>query len=178
MDRPRIAPGDLIPGAGGVMLVVSLFLPWYGVSFELAGFSKSNSATAREALGSIDMVLFLIALVAIAVVAGRAAGAFPDGPARLTLLTLGALGVLLVLYRIIDIPTDGHVPAHLELSRKGGIFIALAAAAAVAYGGRRTGLQKGRRRPEGRAAVGGLELSESALGRAARGSNPAGAAPR
>lgn len=172
-----MTPGDLLPVAGGVALVVSLFLPWYGVSFEMAGFSKSDSGTGREVLGSIDMVLFLIAVVVIAVVAARAAGALPDGPARLTLLALGALGAVLVLYRIIDIPTDGQVPAHLELSRKGGIFLALAGAAAVACGGRRTGVHKARRRPEGRAAAGGLELRERGVGRAARGSNRAGASP-
>jgi hypothetical protein len=81
------------------------------------------------------------------------------------LLGLGALAVLLVSYRIVDIPTDGHVPDQVDLSRKVGVFIALAGAWAMAYGGWRMNtdsrpepLQKGRRRPEGRAAAGGLEL--------------------
>lgn len=176
MNTSRLTTGGMIAGLGGVMLVVSLFLPWYGVSFEVAGFSKSDSGTGREVLGSIDMILFLIAVIAIAVVAARAAGVLPDGPARLIVLALGALAALLVLYRIIDIPTDGQVPAHVELSRKGGIFVALAGAVAVAYGGRRSRPHKGRRRPEGRAAAGGLELRERG-GRVACGSNRAGAAP-
>jgi hypothetical protein len=170
MDSSRLTSGDVIAGVGAVVLVVALFLPWYGVSVEVAGFSKSDTGTGREVLSSIDMVLFLISAVAIAIVSARAVGALPDArAARMTVLTLGALAVLLVLYRIVDIPTSGHVPEDVELSRKLGIFIALLGAAAVAYGGSR--LHKGRRRPEGRAAVGGLELR---AGRSARGSNRAG----
>jgi len=128
----------MIVAGGGMALVLSLFLPWYGVSVEVADFSKSSSGTGREVLGSIDMLLFLISVAAITVVAARAAGSLADGRARLMELSLGALALLLVLYRIIDIPTAGHVPAHVELSRKGGIFIALVGAGAVASGGRRT----------------------------------------
>jgi hypothetical protein len=168
MDSSRLTSGDVIAGVGAVVLVVALFLPWYGVSVELAGFSKSDTGTGREVLSSIDMVLFLISAAAIAIVAARAVGALPDARAvRVTVLALGALAVLLVLYRIVDIPTSGDVPEDVELSRKVGIFIALLGAAAVAYGGGR--LHKGRRRPEGRAAVGGLELRE-------RGGRPAGQA--
>jgi hypothetical protein len=185
----RLTPRDMIAAAGGAVLVVSLFLPWYGVSFEMAGFTKSDSGTGREVLSSMDMLLFLISLAAIAVVAARAAGAVPDGPARLIELSLGALAVLMVLYRIIDIPTEGHVPDHVELSRKGGIFIALVGAAAITYGGRRTTtksparphrtserLPKGQRRPEGRAAVGGLELRERGGDSRPRGRRASGAA--
>ena len=169
MDTPRLTIGDLIASAGAAVLVVSLFLPWYGVSVDVAGFSKSDSGTGREVLSSIDMVLFLISVAVIAVVAARAAGGLLDRPqARVIMVSLGALALLLVLYRIVDIPTDGHVPAHVELSRKVGIFIALAGAAAVAYGGWRP-VHKGRRRPEGRAAVGGLELSAGGQRGARRG---------
>jgi hypothetical protein len=45
--------------------------------------------------------------------------------------------VLLVLYRIIDIPA-GDVLDEVDLSRKVGIFIALIASGAIAYGGWRT----------------------------------------
>jgi len=72
-------------------------------------------------------------------VAAKAAGALPaELPAPVVLLGLGALAVVLVLYRIIDIPVDGDVPDQVDLSRKVGIFIALIASGAVAYGGWRT----------------------------------------
>ena len=189
MDTSRLTTGDIIAGVGGIVLLISLFLPWYGVSVDIAGVSASESGSGWEALGFIDILLFLISVAAIGIVAARAAGSLPDDiPAPVILLGLGALAVLLVLYRIIDIPVEGDVPAQVDFSRKLGIFIALIGSAAVAYGGWRTNtetprrarrtarhgsavvrslrdLQKGRRRPEGRAAVRGLELRESALAR-------------
>jgi hypothetical protein len=139
MDTSRLTTGDMIAGVGGVVLLISLFLPWYGVSVDIAGVSASTSGSGWEALGFIDILLLLISVAVIAIVAGRAAGALPDDlPAPVLLLGLGALAVLLVLYRIIDIPVDGDIPNQLDLSRKIGIFIALIASAAIAYGGWRT----------------------------------------
>jgi hypothetical protein len=135
MDTTRLTTGDMIAGVGGIVLLIALFLPWYGVSADVAGVSVSVSGSGWEVLGFIDILLFLIAVVAIAVVAGRATNRLPaEVPGSLVLLGLGALAVLLVLFRIIDIPA-GDVPDSVDLSRKIGIFIALIGAAAVAYGG-------------------------------------------
>ena len=49
--------------------------------------------------------------------------------------------MLLVIYRIIDIPTETDVPEGVDLSRKVGIFLALAGAVAVTYGGWRTNME-------------------------------------
>jgi hypothetical protein len=134
MDTTKLTTGDIVAGVGGIVLLISLFLPWYGAS--AGGVSVTGSGW--EVLGFIDILLFLIAVVAIAVVAARAAGRLPaDVPASVVLLGLGALAVLLVLFRLVDIP-GGDVPDGVDLSRKLGIFIALIGAAAVAYGGWRT----------------------------------------
>jgi hypothetical protein len=138
MDTSRLTTGDMVAGAGGVVLLISLFLPWYGVSIDIANVSVSESATGWESLDFIDILLFLISIAAIGVVAARAAGQLPaDVPGAVVLLGLGGLAVLLVLYRIIDIPV-GDVPDEVDLSRKLGVFIALIGAAAIAYGGWRT----------------------------------------
>jgi len=183
MDTSRPTTGDMIAAVGGVVLLISLFLPWYGVSVDITDFSASDSGSGREALGVIGILLYLISIAAVATVVARAAALLPATlPVPVALLGLGALAVLLVTYRIIDIPTDGHVPDQVELSRKVGVFIALVGASAVAYGGWRTarpafdGLHKGRRRPEGRAAVDGLELRGRA--RAGRTGAPRGSRAR
>jgi hypothetical protein len=138
MDTSRLTTGDMVAGAGGVVLLISLFLPWYGVSIDIANVSVSESATGWESLDFIDILLFLISIAAIGVVAARAAGQLPaDVPGAVVLLGLGGLAVLLVLYRIIDIPV-GDVPDEVDLSRKLGVFIALIGAVAIAYGGWRT----------------------------------------
>ena len=136
MDTSRLTTGDIIAGVGGIVLLISLFLPWYGASVDVGGFSASESGNGWEAMSFIDILLFVIALVAIAVVAARATGQLPaEVPAAVVLLGLGALAVLLVLYRIIDIPVEGDIPDEVDLSRKIGVFVALIGAAAVAYGG-------------------------------------------
>jgi hypothetical protein len=138
MDTSRLTTGDMIAGVGGIVLLISLFLPWYGVSIDIANVSVSESATGWESLDFIDILLFLISIAAIGVVAARGAGQLPaEVPAAVVLLGLGGLAVLLVLYRIVDIPA-GDVPDEVDLSRKIGIFIGLIGAAAIAYGGWRT----------------------------------------
>ena len=142
MDTSKLTPVDMIAAVGGIVLLISLFLPWYGVSVDVAGFSASESATGWEVLSLIDIILFLCAVVAVAVVAARAAGALPpDVPAGVVLLAVGALAVLLCVFRIIDIPA-GDVPDEVDLSRKIGIFIALVASAAVAYAGWRANAER------------------------------------
>jgi hypothetical protein len=139
MDTSRLSPGDISAGIGGIVLLVSLWLKWYGVSVSVAGFSASSSASGWEVLSIIDIILFLIALVAIVLVATKAAGALPaDVPVPVVLLGLGALAVLLVLFRIIDTPAPSDLPDQVDVSRKIGIFIALIGAAGIAYGGWRS----------------------------------------
>jgi hypothetical protein len=138
MDTSKLTTGDIVAGVGGIVLLVALFLPWYGVSVDLANVSVSDSATAWEALDVIDVLLFLISVGATGLVAARAGGQLvSDFPTGMVLLGLGGLAVLLVLYRLIDIP-GGDLPDQVDLSRKLGVFIALIGAAAVAYGGWRT----------------------------------------
>jgi hypothetical protein len=150
MDTSRLTTGDMIAGVGGIVLLISLFLPWYGVSVDIADVSVSESASGWEVLGFIDILLFLISVGAIAIVVAKAVGALPaELPAPVVLLGLGTVAVLLVIFRIIDIPTEGDVPEEVDLSRKVGIFIAFIGAAAVAYGGWRTNSESpaGRARP-------------------------------
>jgi hypothetical protein len=155
MRTRRLTAGDLIAGVGGIVLLVSLFVPWYEVNMDIAEFSLSDTGTGREALGSVFVLLFVLSGIALAVVAASAAGALPDQvPEPVVLLGVGALALLLVIYRTVDIPTEGRVPEGVDLSRQAGVFIALIGAGAIVLGGLKHA-QKGRRRPEGRAAVGG-----------------------
>src|SRR5215217_186782 len=110
MDTSRLTTGDMIAGVGGVVLLISLFLPWYGVSVDVAGFSASESANGWEALGFIDILLFLCSAAAIAIVAAKASGALSDDlPAPVILLGLGAAAVAYGGWRTnIESPAGGR----------------------------------------------------------------------
>lgn len=139
----RVTPAVKIAAAGAVVLVVSLFLPWYGITLE-GPFGSSLSgldttASGWEALELIDVLLFLAALVVIAVAAAQATGRELPVPSGRVVAGAALLALALVLYRLIDTPGPS-VPAFLEaagidIGRRFGVFVALAAAVAMAYGG-------------------------------------------
>lgn len=139
MDTSRLGTGDLIAGASGVVLLISLFLPWYGVDLEVAGASIDGDVNAWQAMGFIDILLFLVAVFAISVPLARAAGSLPeDVPAGLAVLVAGGFGLVLVLFRLVDVPGPdvSAIPGDtIEVGRKAGLFVGLIAVAGVTYGG-------------------------------------------
>jgi hypothetical protein len=135
VDTSKLTLGDQIAAASGIALIIALFLPWYGVDVNVGGFSASESANAWEALSFIDILLFLIGLVAIGVPVAKATDSLPaEVPGPLLVLAAGGLGVLLVLFRLIDLPTpDGG--GGVDFGRKFGVFLGLIATAGIAYAG-------------------------------------------
>jgi hypothetical protein len=136
VDTSKLTIGDQIAAASGIVLLIALFLPWYGVDVNVGGFSASESASAWEALSFIDILLFLIALVAVGVPAAKAMDSLPEEvPGPLLILAVGGLGVLLVLFRLLDLPTPDLGGEGVDFSRKFGIFLGLIATVGISYGG-------------------------------------------
>ena len=98
MDLRRLRVGEWITALAGVLLLVSLFAPWYG----------TPDASGWEALAVNDVVLALIAVAAVALLFVTASQAVPTLPIALdALLALVALvGLVLVLFRGVSLP-DG-----------------------------------------------------------------------
>lgn len=140
MDISKLDRGLQIVGGAAIVLLISLFLPWYSVSASLGpGLGKvSDSASAWEALSFIDFLLFLLSAAAIAAVVATAMGKLPELPAPLAQILLGISGVavLFVLFRLIFTPGDGG--GFVDIGRSVGVFIALIAAAAMVYGATQT----------------------------------------
>ena len=124
MDLRRLRAGEWLAGAGGIALIVALFLPWYEAPQSLTGF---------EALTVIDILLTFVALLALALPVLQATQDAPNKPVGDAVLTvvLGGLSVLLVLFRLIDSPIDGATTAV-------GPWVALVATIALTAGGWRS----------------------------------------
>jgi hypothetical protein len=107
----RVDAGATVAAAGGIVLLVSLFLDWYGD--DDAGFS---GWTLFEV---IDLLLAAISLLALSTFVRRAGieTRTPDAP----LLLLGAAAVVLTGSQLIDAP-----PAAFELDPQTGAWLALA----------------------------------------------------
>jgi hypothetical protein len=128
----RLRGGELLAGAGGLVLAVALFLPWFGkvnpfcVSYP--GYSCGRNFHALQAFDFTDVVLVLTAVagIAVAVLAGTSAKTdFQITSASMT-VPLALLATLLVAYRVLE-PVG-------KLDLRAGLFVGLAACTAVTCG--------------------------------------------
>ena len=110
MELSRLRPGELIAAAGGVALLVVMFLDWYAVggttSVGGSDVRISLGLTAWDAFGITDILLALAALIAIGLAVITAARRSPALPVAASVITstTGILATLLVLYRILNQP--------------------------------------------------------------------------
>ena len=134
MDLRRLRVGEWIVGACGVLLLITLFLPWYG----------DPSRTGWEAFSVLDLILALLALAAISVPIVTATHRVPALPLALESLTalFALLGVVLVLVRVLNLPGDAD-------GREIGLWLGLLATLGVFAGGM-IGMRDERRSPRGR----------------------------
>lgn len=113
--------GRLVCGAGGIVLIVSLFLPWAG------GTAGILSGWELWAMADVFLLLVGLAAIGMSLTGGRFGLFRPDLSLRGAADLLGVVAtVLLAGYAIFDFP-DGA-------SREVGVFLALIGAMAVAGG--------------------------------------------
>jgi hypothetical protein len=130
MNLSRVRAADWLAGIGGLILFVSLWLPWYGIDPSafggvVAGQGGVPDATGWEALSEIDVLLALFALPVIGVPISAALSKVPTAPVAFTVVATCAsfLAVLLVLFRLLDQPGSNELVAV-----KYGAWIALVGA--------------------------------------------------
>jgi hypothetical protein len=141
MDLSRLRGGELIAAVSGIVLLIALlFLDWYGIgaSFETplgevgvgAEFGAWDNQGFFGTLANLVILAAGVAAVGLALLTATARTvALPVAASALT-AALGIGAVLMVALRMLLQPFDGSI-VDLEF----GIFVALIAAAAVAYGG-------------------------------------------
>jgi hypothetical protein len=124
MDLRRLRAGEWLLAGAGALLLVSLFLPWYGVS------DGAATRTGFEAFAVLDVVLALIAAGAVAVLPVTAAQRVSAVPLALqSLITVaGLVALVLVLVRVLNLPGDAT-------GREWALWMGLAGAAGVVVGG-------------------------------------------
>jgi hypothetical protein len=142
-----------IAAAGSVALLISMFLPWYEKScFVRAGGALQAAKDSVSAFGAFSFVEAAVLLVAAALTfllyarAERRAFHLPfgDGP---IIAAGGAWVALLIVIRFFDKPGAGGGCGAATVGIQWGAFVALAAAAAIAYAGWRIRMA-GRPEPE------------------------------
>ncbi len=118
MDISKLSRGQLIAGAGGALLIVSLFLSWVSLI--------GASASAFDAFSGMDIIMLVIGIAAVAFAGVTATEASVEVPANAAVV-VGILGVLIVgwaLGWVLEQPSAGF-----------GAWLGLISAGAIAYGG-------------------------------------------
>src|SRR5918998_4874450 len=117
MDTNRLRTGELIAGIAGAVLLIVMFLSWFGapdtvtsggVTIDVGDAAEDlgvdTTVNAWQSFSFIDIILFLTAAVAIGLAVATAMAQKVALPVAASALTagLGILSTLLVLYRLID----------------------------------------------------------------------------
>jgi hypothetical protein len=151
----RLRTGDAISLVAAVLLFVLMFFQWYGTDSGRSGNgglveTVTFSVKGGNAWQTLEVIpIFLMLAIAVAVGAAllRLSGsdwkpAIPPGAA---VCVFGGLAALLILIRIVSPPGLGGEAEGIsfETNLEVGIFLALAAALGIAYGGWRTMADEG-----------------------------------
>lgn len=125
MNNPRANIANLIAAGGAALLIISLFISWFG--------SGDESRSAFGIFSLADIVLFVIGLVAAALAAAHVAGQAGSLPGFLRpsiLKWLGTVALTIALLFTIEF-TSGDFGADMKI----GAILAILASAAILAGG-------------------------------------------
>jgi len=121
MDLRRLRVGEWVAGISGLVLLVALFLAWYG--------DGADSRTGWQSLGALDVVLASVALAALAipfVTAVQRVAAVPLAHQSLTVL-VGLVALVCVVFRVLNMP-------DWAAEREWGLWVALAGTLGIVVG--------------------------------------------
>jgi hypothetical protein len=123
-DASSIKRSTWLTGGGSVVLLISTFFSWG--KFSLGPVSLNVSGWDTGALGKLVFFAALIAIILVVVDYMKVDVSQMPVPVSLALVGTAAAGLLFVILRFLFMP-DG-------LSRAWGLYVAIIAAAALAYG--------------------------------------------
>lgn len=144
MGLSKLGSGEKISGASAISLFVLMFFDWFGTKSSDSSFGLfSVGHSAWEALDFTLIVLGVAIVAALGVVALRIFASAYESPflANAVVAILGIVSAGLIIFRIIDPPNFGSIPepffrpVKIEGTAQSPIFLALAAAVGIAFGG-------------------------------------------
>jgi hypothetical protein len=113
MDLRRARIGEWLSGALGVVLVLSLFLPWYCAPDSPSGCSPGEGVSGWESFAVVDLVLLGAGAIAVAALVLTLTQQTPALPLAVT-----SLGVLVALAAVVL--AVGRLVAAPDLTGAGG----------------------------------------------------------
>ena len=127
----KLTTSDKLILGGGIVYLIAMFLPWWGITIPFAG-DFANNGWDYFLGGWLPLILIAILAAHVAVTRFSPDTTIPDLPIPWSqgYLAAGIAAAVIVVLRLI-IPAD---EAGVDLDRKFGLFIAVIAAVCVAVG--------------------------------------------
>lgn len=149
--RTRLRRGEAIAAGSAVALFVLMFVTWYGSEVsgqvgEIEVEGAGSGGSAWQTLEGVSLVLMLTIAVAVGAAVLRFSGSAwkPAIVPGAAVAVLGGLSTLLIVLRILFPPDLGELGGiEVEATLSLGVFLALAAAFGIAYGGYRAMREEG-----------------------------------
>lgn len=165
MDVNRLSRGEQIAGIAALLLLIDMFLNWYGANLNGAQSALADrvgidtNVNAWQAFSTTDILIFITCVAALTMVGLTAMGRTTGMPMSLPMVVaaLGGLTTLVILYRIVNQPGPNDA-----INVDFGAYLGLVLAAALTYGAIQAG--------------DGLESMRTEAGSLAGGAAPAPAA--
>ena len=134
----RLRKGELIVGAGSIVLLASMFLlKWFGLTGALAPQAQrlgfATSVNGWHGLTTLRWFMLVTVTLGLALVYFQAARRAPAVPVSVSAIvsTVALITLLALIYRVL---INGPGPDSL-IDPKAGAFVGLAAALAIVAGG-------------------------------------------
>ncbi len=132
-----MAPEQRLAVIAALALLVTMFLPWYGLQGlnRKTGAIDSHSISAFGDVSFVEAAIFLVAAGVVTMLIARAEGRdfqLPGGDGTIVLIA-GCWAALLIFFRVFSRPPGGGEPVGIEW----GFFLAFVAAGAIAFAGLR-----------------------------------------
>jgi len=144
----RLRTGEAIYLAAAILLFVLMFFDWYGVTWKGNTEGIVTAVAGGDAWQTLEVLPpFLMLTIAVTVGAAllRVSGSDwkPAIPPAAAVCALGLLAALGILGRLVSPPDLGGEVIAYSVDLELGIFLALAAALGIAYGGWRAMADEG-----------------------------------
>ena len=140
MDVNRLSRGEQIAGIAAVLLLIDMFLNWYGANLNdqlsqaAKRFGVDTHVNAWQAFSTTDILIFVACVVTLVMVGVQVMGNQVPVSLPMIAAALGGLTTLIILWRIVNQPGDNDL-VNVDY----GAYIGLVLAGAMTYGAIQSG---------------------------------------
>jgi hypothetical protein len=136
MDLNKLSTGEKVIAGSGILYLIAMFLPWWGIDLGEFGGTASNSGWDYFLTGILPLLLiiFMVGQIIAAKFTDTELPAPPIPWTQIHMIAGIAVAVLLVL-RVAIGSSEGGGGFEIDLDRMYGLWVALLAAIGVGVGG-------------------------------------------